>query len=691
MNKLSFRYRIIIGFSIILSLVLAIAAYTAINISQFKDHTELLYNHPLRVSNAVRDINSNIHIIHKTMKDITMIKDTSLLDTKLRVVDYYDRQTQESFNLIYKQYLGSKEDIDQAFNSFIDWKPIRAEVIRKMNEGEYEAASNITMGKGNSHVNIIIDQMQNLSDFAEKKADELYHKAIVKEQKALSNLYYLIILIIIISIVLIALLSNTISKPIQVFTEEMKILFKDSEHVETLEGNESESIMLEVTKKNILTLINTLHNQSKELVNFNKSLEERVKERTIELEESQNELKERNSEYESIVEELRQSNDELAIAIDKANESDNLKSAFLANMSHEIRTPLNAILGFTSILQKNKDFNERQQQQINIISKSGNQLLAIVNDVLDISLIETGQLKLHEKETDIITFIEDLIVPYKNNDKFDQLTFIVEHNNFPRIKLLIDQAKLRQIVVNLINNAARHAKEGDITISLEMNDKTLNISVKDQGPGIASEYHKKIFSRFFQIEGSIETDHRGTGLGLSICKGFIQTMGGDIWVESTPGNGAKFFIALPLRIAPPTNTIGQIPNEAKPTPALLKETINILVAEDEILNALYIEEIFSDSNIQITKASNGQEVIDIFKESPDAFDLILMDIKMPILNGFKACQEIKKIKPSIPIVAQTAFAMEDEVIEIKSKFDDYISKPIDSNKLTSLVYKILTA
>ena len=259
MKYSSFRTKLFLGFSALILLSVAVAITTTIYITQFRLDTEVLFKHPLKVSNAVRDINSDIHMIHKTMKDIAMLEDISGIDAKLKIVDFHHKKTLRNFEIIYKQYLGGKSDIDAAYTCYLDWEPIRREVIELKKSNNDKDAAQITVGKGALHVNLIITQMQRLADFAENKANELYSESQKKEQKAFFNLYLLLAIIIIVSISLSIILSNMLSKPIRRFTNEMKDVFKTNNLTTNISGKENESILLDLTKKNTITLINTLN------------------------------------------------------------------------------------------------------------------------------------------------------------------------------------------------------------------------------------------------------------------------------------------------------------------------------------------------------------------------------------------------------------------------------------------------
>jgi len=393
-------------------------------------------------------------------------------------------------------------------------------------------------------------------------------------------------------------------------------------------------------------------------------------------------LKEQNEEYEALNEELRQTNDELKQAKDKAEESDILKTAFLQNMSHEIRTPMNAIIGFSDILNTSNLSEEKRKNYTTIIINSGLQLLSIVDEILTISSIETKQEKLNIEKSNINDVIINLAAIYKvqaNNKNISLYSKIELTDN--QSEIYTDKTKLTQILTNLLTNALKFTHTGYIEFGYKYKNNELQFHVKDTGIGIKSEMHNSIFDRFRQADTSIQANYGGAGLGLAISKAFVELLGGKIWVESDLNKGSTFYFIIPYdpvhqkdKMILPT-----IQNEGFKT---------VLVAEDEEYNYLYIEEILSAKGLKILHARNGKETVEMCRAN-SSIDLILMDIKMPVMNGHQAATEIKEFRPNLPIIAQSAYALEHEIKKYSGIFDDYLTKPINKEKLNLLLKKYI--
>ena len=381
----------------------------------------------------------------------------------------------------------------------------------------------------------------------------------------------------------------------------------------------------------------------------------------------------------------KNSDNDLKMALKKAQESDRLKSAFLANMSHEIRTPMNGIIGFSELFLDSDLSYSQRKEYANIVINSSKRLLSIVNDILDISKIEAGVVQLNYEKTSVNELLADIEVFYRQmaSEKHLELLCVKGLKNFDSF-ITIDKTKLNQVLTNLISNAFKFTNEGKVEFGYELVDKMLRFYVKDTGKGIDKELHHKIFDRFVQADGDFEKHSKGTGLGLAISKKFIELFGGEIWLTSNnPGTTIYFTIPYSKVNAPIVTTV----IEKKPPIKEKNTTITILVAEDEVYNLLYINELFSKTTFKIIEANNGQEAVDIAK-SNSKIDLVLMDIKMPVMNGKEAMKEIKKLRPDLPIIALSAFAMEsDKEIALSTGFDSYLSKPIDKKVLFELIEK----
>jgi len=381
---------------------------------------------------------------------------------------------------------------------------------------------------------------------------------------------------------------------------------------------------------------------------------------------------------------LQNQNVELIKAKEKAEESDRLKSAFLQNLSHEIRTPLNAICGFSGMLNKPELSEEKRKSFTSIIQTSSNQLLSIVSDILTISSLETKQEKINIDKVCVNNIIIDLLSIFKQQTKNQTISLYAKQAlSDKQSEIYTDKTKITQILSNLISNALKFTHEGFIEFGYNLKSNELEFYVKDSGIGIKPELQEKIFERFRQADLSINKKYGGTGLGLSISKGFAELLGGKIWVNSEIDKGSTFYFTIPYK--PVNEAVTKIDNNQETQ----KQTNNkpiILVAEDEEFNFLYIEELLIEFDYQLIHAKDGQETVDIFKTNLN-ISLILMDIKMPIMDGHTAAKIIKEQKPNLPIVAQSAYALEHEIERFVGIFDDYLTKPINETDLKQKILK----
>jgi len=386
-------------------------------------------------------------------------------------------------------------------------------------------------------------------------------------------------------------------------------------------------------------------------------------------------LEEKNNEYKQI-------NEKLLEAKEKAEESERLKSAFLQNMSHEIRTPLNAISGFSGMLNKPGLSEEKRKSFVSIVQNSSQQLISIITDILTISSLETKQEKANINKVCINNIIVDLLSIFKQQAQNQNISLYAKQQlNEKQSEIYTDRTKITQILTNLLTNALKFTHEGFIEFGYNLNDSELEFYVKDSGIGIKPEFHEKIFERFRQADKSINKLYGGTGLGLAISKAFVELLGGKIWVQSELEKGSTFYFTIPYK---PVNEIYKTI-----TPTKQNENFKtILVAEDEEYNFLFIEELLIDLDLKLIHSKDGKETIEIYKSNAN-IDLILMDIKMPIMTGYEAAKIIKELKPDLPIVAQSAYALEHDRVKYEGIFDDYLTKPINENDLKQIVMKYI--
>ena len=379
--------------------------------------------------------------------------------------------------------------------------------------------------------------------------------------------------------------------------------------------------------------------------------------------------------------------DDLRRAKEKAEESDRLKTAFLANMSHEIRTPMNGILGFAELLKDPDLTGKEQSKYIRIIEQSGEHMLNIINDLIDISKIESGQVELNIAPASINRMFDTLYEFFLPEAESRHLRFIVmKELTDNRSTIETDEMKLNQVLSNLIKNALKYTSAGSITIGYKLDNESMVFYVQDTGIGIRPELHEKIFERFLQGDSVSEQAVEGSGLGLSISKAFIEMLNGRIWVESEPGKGATFFVSLPYTYAEDRT---EKEYKAKTIFNQMKSKLTILIAEDDDTSYFYLEEILKPHNIEVLRVYNGREAVESVASNRE-INMVLMDLKMPVMNGFDATKIIKQHRPELPIIAQTAYALSnDSQRSLEAGCDDYIAKPINKDVLLEKIKRLL--
>lgn len=384
---------------------------------------------------------------------------------------------------------------------------------------------------------------------------------------------------------------------------------------------------------------------------------------------------------------------ELILARDSAEQSDKLKSAFLANMSHEIRTPMNGIIGFADLLAKEDLKTQDIKRYVNIIKTSADRLLSIINDIIDISKIESGAINVLESEFELNALLSELYNFFKHSAEKKGLPLFLNLQEPKEVILKTDRNKVNQIITNLLSNSIKFTTKGKIEISNTINEDTREvvICVKDTGVGIPKSQQEEIFERFRQAKNYIQDFTEGTGLGLSISKGFATALGGKILLESDEDKGAAFSLILPYQSVSKVSEILQKESSegGDDLPKLNLANKTILVAEDEENNYRYIEELLEPTKVDIIWVRNGLSAVQSVIEQ-SAPDLILMDIKLPVMNGYTAAKRIKTINASIPIIAQTAYGLEEEREKIvNGGCDDYLSKPISEKRFFELIKKYI--
>jgi PAS domain S-box-containing protein len=394
--------------------------------------------------------------------------------------------------------------------------------------------------------------------------------------------------------------------------------------------------------------------------------------------------------------------EELIIAKEKAEESDRLKSAFLSNMSHEIRTPMNGILGFAELLKEPSLTGEEQQEYIGIIERSGTRMLNIINDIIDISKIESGSMKILISETNINQQMEYIHTFFKpeTDAKNIRLSF---KNTLPLEETLIktDREKIYAILTNLVKNAIKFTHNGSIEFGYvlkpakprvaDISDALfkpfeLEFFVKDTGTGIREEQLEIVFERFRQGSESLTRNYEGAGLGLSISKAFVEMLGGEIWVESTIGKGSIFYFTIPYDCEQEIKEVVKITDLSQGDEKQIK-SLKILIAEDDEISGKLLTRTIKKFSKEILRAKTGIGAIEICHNNPD-IDLVLMDIQMPVMDGYEATKKIRKFNKEVIIIAQTAYALTgDKEKAIAAGCNGYISKPVKKEELMAMMYQ----
>jgi signal transduction histidine kinase len=375
---------------------------------------------------------------------------------------------------------------------------------------------------------------------------------------------------------------------------------------------------------------------------------------------------------------------ELIASKEKAEENDRLKTAFLHNISHEIRTPLNAIVGFSSFLNQPNLSIDKRKEFTDIISMSSEQLLSIITDIINVATLEAGQEKIHKKEIDINHTLGALYEQFCIKSLYPNIS-IQYHSDIPdsEARIVTDAVKLIQILTNLVGNALKYTREGRVEFSCALKSNELYFKIEDTGIGIPKHLHHKIFDRFWQVDSTVTREFGGTGLGLSISKAYLELMGGRIWLDSEPGKGSVFHFTVPYEPAVKSSSTGSEESDKHFEGSLSKKVI--LIAEDEMNNFLLLREYLSSSVFTIIRVENGLDAVNICKNRSD-IDIILMDIKMPVMDGIEASRQIKIMKPGIPVIAVTAYSYDtDRKRLLESGFDEFLPKPLKRTSLLKMI------
>ena len=403
---------------------------------------------------------------------------------------------------------------------------------------------------------------------------------------------------------------------------------------------------------------------------INRKLNERVRERTLALDDS-------NARLELHVKDIKEKNTALELAMQQVNEANQAKSTFLANMSHEIRTPMNGIFGSLQLLQK-MALGEFAHKLIDNASFSTKNLLTIINDILDFSKIEAGKLSVANIAFDLTHIInsltQDVAILLKDKD----VTFNIVMAEGVHKYWHSDPVRIKQVILNMLSNAIKFTDQGEVTLEIT-GDEKLKIKISDTGIGISEDMMTRLFGRFEQADSSTTRKYGGTGLGFSITRSLIDLMGGEIDVVSEVDKGTVVSICLPLKKA----ALEEL-NETELPKLTLLNTKNVLLVEDNEINQMIAEAMLESIGINVTVAANGQQALDEVKDKN--YDLVLMDIQMPVMDGITACRKIRESNQLLPIIALTANVMSDDILKYQVEgFNGHIAKPIDLDVLIQVL------
>lgn len=385
---------------------------------------------------------------------------------------------------------------------------------------------------------------------------------------------------------------------------------------------------------------------------------------------------------------LKQKENQLKKAKEKAEESDRLKSEFLANMSHEIRTPMNGIMGFAKLLKQEGAEDDAWKHYVDIIHQSSNQLLRIINDIVDYSKIQAGQYDIEEEEINVKEFLNDVLVVFEEDKKTlgkesIQLSLSCDER-LEEKNIVLDSRKLKQIISNLLENALKFTEKGTVEIGSQLlNDGYLQFFVSDTGIGISEKHYNLIFEKFRQVDSSSTRQYGGTGLGLTICKKLAELLGGEIWLDSTPGKGSTFYLKIPYNIKDkPEIPVGMSIKDIN------WKDKTILIVEDDFTSYLYFENLLEPTQATIMHADNAEKGWELFNSQ--SIDIILMDVRLGGVSGLDLTARIREHDQNIPIIAQTAYAMSDDRKKcLDAGCNEYIAKPVEMETLLDKIQQFL--
>jgi len=416
------------------------------------------------------------------------------------------------------------------------------------------------------------------------------------------------------------------------------------------------------------------------LIHEKNQLEEKVRERTMQIEKQKDKLIKSQQELDLINKELERRVEERTIeyllAKEKAESGDKLKTAFMHNISHEIRTPLNGILGFGQLMLGEDVSADEREAYFEILQRSSDRLMNTVTDYMDISLVASGNMEVNNKSFDPVDMLKEIYERFSKACKAKNLLLTLQTPiTKSQFKFISDRELLNKVLGRLVDNAIKFTKQGDVIVGFTVKDDKPEFFVKDTGEGISPKDQVLVFERFAQADSASLRAHDGSGLGLSIAKGIVELLGGSLRLESEKGEGATFFFTVPVEMTSVENI------SIEETKSVKEEKPLILIVEDEESNSFLIAQILDREGLAFLVATDGKQAVEACRKNP-MISLVLMDLKMPVMNGFEATGVIKTLLPHLPVIAITAYALSgDKKRALDAGCDDYLSKPVSKEAL----------
>lgn len=672
MIKLKLQHKLQLSVGLIILVVYGITTYLYVQTIRAR----YLESTGLYSSALAEDIKHNMFYLRQSNDNIPWIQQLQ----SIKCIQLYERH--KSQGVVHFAVLNSSGEI-VAHNR----KELKG--VKTSDLDLKESRKQITIRSGDIYrtlVPVITEESQNLGTIDIGVSASIVDRQV--QQLMIKSVLLFFLFQIIANLAITLLVKALIIKPLKNLTQS-SVIIAGGELDRDISINRSDEIgtlaesfinMRDSIKATILNLNNEIqeHNLAEEkILKMNEELEYRVEKRTKEL---------------SLV------NRELLQAKEKAEAANNAKSDFLANMSHEIRTPMNAVLGFTQILSA-KENDPLKKHYIENISASGNALLNLINDILDLSKIEAGKLELQYNAVSIHLLLQEMLTVFEHKVKDKGLNFIVDCDKSVPSSLILDEARLRQILINLISNAIKFTSHGHIQLSVhacEAVEQTksqidLLIEVEDTGVGIPDDQQEKIFDAFEQTKGQKTVQYGGTGLGLTICSRLAEMMCGSIEVNSEVGKGSTFSMTL-HNVEKGAIKAGTEQNENRiDFSSVTFDPATILIVDDIDFNREMLSTYLQDWNFNIVLAENGKEAIKQARQFRP--DLILLDMKMQVMDGYEASEKMKADEDlrNIPIIAVTASALKQDE-EVLSRFcDGYLSKPVSKSDLVTELMKFLSS